>query len=36
MTKAELINEIALSTGLDKTTTSTVVEAFMAKVKKNV
>ena len=35
MTKAELINEISLSTGFDKATVSVVVEAFMEKVKKN-
>lgn len=35
MTKAELINEIAISTGYDKTTISVVVESFMSNVKKN-
>ena len=34
MTKAELITEIAISTGLDKTTISMVVEKFMSNVKK--
>ena len=36
MTKAELVNEIAISTGFDKTTISVIVEAMMANVKKNV
>lgn len=36
MTKAELINEIAISTGYDKTTISIIVESMMANVKKNV
>ncbi|MBR2166154.1 MAG: HU family DNA-binding protein [Paludibacteraceae bacterium] len=36
MTKAELINEIALSTGFDKPTVSVIVEAFMQNVKKSV
>jgi len=35
MTKAELINDIAIATGYDKTTISVVVEAFMESVKKN-
>ena len=33
MTKAEIVNEVAKSTGLEKTTVSTVVEAFMDSVK---
>lgn len=36
MTKAQLINEISLTTGYDKATVSAIVEAFMEKVKKNV
>ena len=36
MTKAELINEIAISTGYDKTTISIIVESMMENVKKNV
>ena len=36
MTKAELINEISISTGFDKTTIGIVVEGMMATVKKNV
>jgi DNA-binding protein HU-beta len=36
MTKAELINEIALSTGYDKLSVGVIVEAFMDSVKKNV
>ena len=36
MTKAQLVNEISLSTGFDKATVGLVVEAFMEKVKKNV
>ena len=35
MTKAELINQIAISTGFDKTTISTVVESMMTSVKKS-
>ena len=35
MTKAELINEMAISTGFDKTTIGIVVESFMQTVKKN-
>ncbi len=35
MTKAELINEMTIATGYDKTTISIVVEAFMNSVKKN-
>ena len=35
MTKAELINEIAIATGYDKMTITTVVEAYMNSVKKN-
>ena len=33
MTKAEIVNEVAKSTGLEKTTVQTVVEAFMESVK---
>jgi len=36
MTKADLINEIAISTGYDKTTISIIVESFMGKVKSNI
>ena len=36
MTKADLINEIAIQTGYDKTTIGIVVESMMATVKKNV
>ncbi|MBR6492341.1 MAG: integration host factor subunit beta [Paludibacteraceae bacterium] len=36
MTKAELINEIALTTGFDKASVTVIVEAFMEKVKKSV
>ncbi|MBQ2540092.1 MAG: integration host factor subunit beta [Paludibacteraceae bacterium] len=36
MTKAELINDIAVSTGYDKTTISNIVEAGMASIKKSV
>jgi DNA-binding protein HU-beta len=35
MTKAQLINEIAISTGYDKKTIGVIVEAFMAGVKRN-
>ena len=35
MTKAQLVNEISLSTGFDKATVGVIVEAFMEKVKKN-
>ena len=35
MTKAQLINEIAVSTGFDKKTIVAVVEAMMRSVKKN-
>ncbi len=35
MTKAEIVNEIAKSTGLDKLEVLTVVEAFMSEVKKS-
>jgi len=35
MTKAELINEIAISTGYDKTTIGIIVESMMENVKKN-
>ncbi len=34
MTKAELITEISISTGFDKTTISTIVESCMKNVKK--
>jgi DNA-binding protein HU-beta len=34
MTKAQLITEIAISTGFDKTTISTIVESYMSQVKK--
>ena len=33
MTKAEFVNEVAKSTGLEKTTVQTVVEAFMESIK---
>ena len=33
MTKAEIVNEVAKSTGLEKTTVQTVVEAFMETVR---
>ncbi len=36
MTKADLINEMAVSTGYDKKTVSVIVEAFMENVKNNV
>lgn len=36
MTKAELINEIAISTGYDKTSIGIIVEAMMTSVKNNV
>jgi len=36
MTKAELINEIAISTGYDKSSIGVIVESFMAGVKKSV
>ena len=36
MTKAELINEIAISTGYDKTTIGVIVESLMGHVKKSV
>ena len=35
MTKADLINELALTTGFDKRTISTIVEGFMENVKNN-
>ena len=35
MTKAELIAELAVTTGYDKRTITTIVEAFMAGVKNN-
>ena len=33
MTKAEIVNEVAKATGLEKTTVQTIVEAFMESVK---
>lgn len=36
MTKAELINEIAIATGYDKTSISIIVESMMRNVKKSV
>ena len=36
MTKAELVNEIAIQTGYDKTTIMNVVEAAMNNIKKTV
>ena len=36
MTKAELVNEIAIQTGYDKTTIMNVVEAAMTNIKKTV
>ena len=36
MTKAELINEIAISTGYDKTTIGIILESMMKHVKKSV
>lgn len=36
MTKAEIVNEIAKSTGIEKTNVQTVVEAFMESVKGSV
>ncbi|MBO7458569.1 MAG: integration host factor subunit beta [Paludibacteraceae bacterium] len=36
MTKAELINEIAIATGYDKKTITVILEQFMSGVKKNV
>ena len=36
MTKADLINEIAISTGYDKTTIGIIVESMMENVKKTV
>ena len=36
MTKADLITELAISTGFDKKTISVIVEAFMNNVKNNV
>ena len=35
MTKADLINEIAISSGFDKKTIAVIVEGFMTGVKKN-
>ena len=36
MTKAELVNEMAIATGYDKTTIGIVVESMMETIKKNV
>ena len=36
MTKAELINELAITTGYDKKTITVIVEGFMENVKNNV
>ena len=36
MTKAELVNELAISTGFDKKSISVIVEGFMDQVKNNV
>ena len=36
MTKADLLNEMAISTGFDKKTVSVIVEAFMENVRNNV
>lgn len=36
MTKAELVNQVALKTGYDKTTILNVIEAAMADIKKSV
>ncbi|MBQ7531324.1 MAG: integration host factor subunit beta [Paludibacteraceae bacterium] len=36
MTKAELVNQVALETGYDKTTILNVIEAVMADIKKSV
>ena len=36
MTKAQLVNEIAIATGYDKTTIGIIVESFMTNVKLNV
>ena len=36
MTKADLINEMAITTGYDKKTITLIVEAFMKNVKNNV
>jgi len=36
MTKAELVSEIAVTTGYDKSTVGVIVEAFMESVKKSV
>ena len=35
MTKADLINDIAIATGYDKMTITSIVEAYMDSVKKN-
>ncbi len=35
MTKAELVSELAMTTGYDKTTVGVIVEALMESVKKN-
>ncbi len=36
MTKAELVNDIAIATGYDKTSIGVIVESFMDNIKKNV
>ena len=36
MTKAEIVSEVAMATGVEKTTVQTVVEAFMESVKGSV
>lgn len=36
MTKAEIVNEVAKATGVEKTTVQTVVEAFMESVKDSI
>lgn len=36
MTKADLINELAISTGYDKTTVSIILESMMVSIKDNV
>ena len=36
MTKAEIVNEVAKATGVEKVTVQTVVEAFMENVKESI
>jgi len=36
MTKADLVNELAITTGYDKKTVTVIVEAFMENVKNNI